>query len=195
MAGITGTIQDWTSGTEIAFAITKVVIVDGETAAGPLGVIQPFGVIPTRTPGSSGTPVNRFAKSNAHAIDGYRSLLGGGFRGTFNDRFNTAQTNQTILIEEYATDAGDLDGVEVNGSDTDWVVSAKRSGTTEDAAIEIRFYHRTSGGTETLLATAETTNLTTSFVTYTGMVNFTQSFGMNELLVVKFYIHNKGVAP
>jgi len=199
MATITGIVRDHTTNKSfIETAITRIDFKDGELARSvAVGVIRSPGVLPHGTAGSAGSTLIRNAKGTASDIGGYRDLqstAGVGFRS---DRSAIAQTNQTILIEEYATDAGDLDGVNVTGvSALNWQVEARRAfSSIEDAVIEMRWYHRTAGGSETLLDTQETTNLTTSNATYNGTASITTSFATNERLVWKFFIHNKGVAP
>jgi hypothetical protein len=196
MGNITGEIQD-INQSKFVFnpALTKVTFTDGEVAAVSPGIVRMLGIIPVGIDADAGTDITRLANGAASDIGGYRTLTATPALGLLVSRSAVAGTDVTTLIEEYATAHVDMSGTEINGSDTDWAVSAKRSAGAEVAVIVVEFFHRTSegsGGDETLLATDETTALTTSWVTYTGTVNFTQTFLVGERLVTKYSVENRG---
>lgn len=195
MAEVTGFVRDWQSSKlGVERAITKVTFTDGQVAAGALqGILHSPGIIPVGTAAVAGSTIARFAKGNASDIGGYRKLDTAPGTGTLFARTAIAGVDDRTIIEEYATDAGDMDGVAVNViSPFSWAVSAKRSAGANDVVIDMEFLHRTAGGAETIIGTDETANLTDAYVTYTGTTNISQSFDTNERLVVKYYIRNDG---
>lgn len=194
MAGVTGTI--WAHTNNKLFAEPPAIIVDfqdGEIARSvAAGIIKPLGVLPAGAAANAGSQREYYGKAAASSFPGtYRQLSLVSGIGFLSPVTAVAQLGETILIEEFATEQGDLDGVVINAiSDTDWSVDAKRSGTppfTSDATIVLEFRHR-DGGSESTIATDETGVLTASQFTYAGTVNFTQSFGTDEQLVLKLYI-------
>jgi len=199
MATITGTIEDFGPvKMGVKTPLTTIQFVDGEVAAsGFPRVVRPREVIRASTPGSAGTIMARSMRSASSGVSTYRSM---GFLvglGTRYSRSNTATIGQTTLIDHYVTAAGYMDGVEINPMSTfSWAVSAKVSNLSNIGVIEMRFRHRTTGGSLSTFLTVETGTLTTSFFTYTGTATgFSQSWDTNETLVAEYYIRNDGVPP
>lgn len=201
MASVTGIFRDFTPDkVGVLLPLTKVTWVDGQEAAiGVQGIIHAApAVISAQIPAVAGANGGKSMRTAASDITNYRSMGPLVALGIYRERSAAALDNERIQIDDpYATAAGDMDGIQINPiSDFTWFVSAKRTGgMSEQATIEIEFYHRTTGGTETLIVTVATTNLTASFVTYTGVENISQSFSTNERLVAYFFIVNDGIPP
>ena len=175
-------------------AKSYVKIRDGEVA-GSMGIIQ-LGVIPVPSAGSAGTLKTHFAEELASDISNYSKLtvLTAGERRIQKVTFTGSPIptgEQTI--EEYATDAGVMDGIESNNSTVEAAVRARKvPDATEVNKVRVEVYHRTTGGTETLLGSFTTPDLTGGFVNYTGDVTINRSWGTNERLVAKFIGINLG---
>ena len=167
---------------------------DGEVA-GSMGIIQ-LGVIPVRSAGSAGTLKTHFAEGILSDISGYRKLttLTSGalmIRKVTFAGIPIPTGEQTI--EEYATDAGIMDGIESNNSTAEAAVRARKvPDATEVNKVRVEVYHRATDGAETLLGSFTTPDLTGSLVDYTDDITINQSWGTNERLVVKFIGINLG---
>ena len=176
-------------------ATSYVKIRDG-AVVGSTGIIQPVGIIPVPSVGSAGTLKTHFAEELASDISNYSKLtvLTAGERRIQKVTFTGSPIptgEQTI--EEYATDAGVMDGIESNNSTVEAAVRARKvPDATEVNKVRVEVYHRTTGGTETLLGSFTTPDLTGSFVNYTGDVTINRSWGTNERLVAKFIGINLG---
>ena len=176
---------------------------DGEVAAVPLGMITPFGVIPVEQAAVGGILRKFRAFSNASAdIAGYRLLakIDTGARGTLTVAFVGTPVPPTgeELFDEYVTVLGEMDGQESNNSTTEVGIRGRKdtAGGTEVCKIRIDVYHRTSGGTETLLDSFTTPDLTNgTYVDFTGNVTIDRTWGTDERLVTKFTGINLGVPP
>lgn len=169
---------------------------DGEVI-GSMGIIQ-LGVIPVPIGGVAGTLKTWNAESIASdLISGYRKLtaLTVGLYATRTVTFIGSPIPEgELTIEEYATDVGDMDGIDSNNStETVGVRARKVPDASEVNKVRVEIYHRTTGATETLLGSFTTPDLTGSFVDYTGDVTINRSWGTNERLVVKFVGINEGI--
>lgn len=205
MAGIVSRIQDiGASKFVIQDGLTWGEVIDGEVDqeffTPPLrnGILG-GGILNSNIPSSSGTATKWRAWHDAHAtISGYEQLRTT-TQGLPSEHSCTAQTLNECAIEQYATTSGDMDDVRITTLSTmDWSIRAKRdSSTSENSHIELNLYHRTSGGTETLMDSVITGNLTTSFVTYTGnwSVSTDFYFAPGSFLVFKYINVNTGVPP
>ena len=168
---------------------------DGEVVSS-MGIIQPVGIIPVPSAGSAGTLKKHIAENLASDIGGYRKLtaLTVGALGILKVTFagSPIPTGEQT-IEEYATAAGIMDGIESNNSTAEAGVQARKVPDGEEVnKVRVEVYHRTTGGTETLLGSFTTPDLTGSFVNYTGDITINRSWGTNERLVVKFIGINLG---
>ena len=163
--------------------------------AGSMGIIQ-LGIIPVPSASVGGTLRKHTATGISSDISGYRKLiaLSSGIFITEKVTFTGSPIptgEQTI--KEYATDAGVMDGIESNNSTVEAAVRARKvPDATEVNKVRVEVYHRTTGGTETLLGSFTTPDLTGSFVNYTGDVTINRSWGTNERLVAKFIGINLG---
>ena len=207
MAPITGTVRDIGEamfGLDIE-APSTIHYTDGfvpATTRTPR-IIQPVGVI-----GVSGSAEIGGTTRGLSLYHAAHAVLGSDFEqlnDTVLDKEKTdsvsADTTSDEALEEWATDAGEMDGKSINaGKDMAYSISAKRAtSTVEGAHLEIKIFHRTTGGTETELAHVimDDNSLTTSYQFFTGTwsVSSNQAFGTNELLVVKIRLFNEGVVP
>ena len=174
---------------------TYVNIRDG-AVAGSMGIIQPVGIIPVPSASVGGTLRKHMAVGTLSNIGGYRKLtaLAVGIFVTEKVTFTgTPIPTGELTIEEYATDAGVMDGIESNNSTVEAAVRARKvPDATEVNKVRVEVYHRTTGGTETLLGSFTTPDLTGSFVNYTGDVTINRSWATNERLVAKFIGINLG---
>ncbi len=171
---------------------------DGEAAA-KTGIIRPTGILPVIQAANAGTLATWNAFENAHAdIAGYR-LLAGILTGQFKQLRVTFVGDPAIptgemIFDEWATTAGAMDGVESNNSTVTASIRGRKTVPgTEECKIRIDIYHRTTGGTETLLDSFTTPDLTSSFANYTGDVTLDGSWADDELLVAKCTAINLGV--
>lgn len=175
----------------------------GWTAAvtGSPNIITPVGVHASIGAASEGGTTKHWnVWTTNHAISGFESL----FVPDLDDEVTESEActtgpNTFCDLEEYATVAGDMTGdIRAAAPAMDWQVRAVRSvaDSDHDYSVELRFYHRTSGGTETLLDTKNTSFLSTIDVSYTGTwsVSSDQTFNSTDLLVVKFRFNNQGAA-
>lgn len=104
----------------------------------------------------------------------------------------------TVLQKAFATDAGQLNKFTWNagasGTDTEIRGHYSKSATslhpTDVRDCKVEYYHRTTGGTETLLGTDNTSNYTTDEAEANKDEDFnpsSQLFDTGERLVLKFY--------
>lgn len=199
MASLTISIQDQETSKLLPVAAKTFARIQNGQVFPRTGVIHPTGIIPVPRAAVAGTTLFRSARDTASDIGGYRKLTSA-IRGLFLTR--TATFTGTPIptgeqaIEEYATDAGDMDGVVSNASTREFGIRAQKDvgGGTEECYVRMEVYHRTTGGTETLLASWTTPNLTdATWVDYTEDLTITQSWGTNERLVAKLVARNDGV--
>lgn len=172
------------------------VITDGEVAP-TLGIgeiIEPNMVsAPVMgDPGDPGTDTTRYFWDQTNAsISGYRRLrtTSTGIRTTKIVTFEDDPPElQEVLVDEFATSSGDMDGVSVNGSTMTWRIHCKALNTPGGASSALlRLYHRTTGGTETLLQEVNTGPLSNAFEDHDLEFSFTQAWDTGEFLVAKVY--------
>lgn len=175
---------------------------DGYAAAmsgASLRCIQPVGVVPVTgsVPQVPGTDTQLFLVHGSNATVGtYEVLATSPTDGILKTDQGVATTSSSSVLQEWATEAGTMDGVSINaGQSMDFSINARReTDSSEDAHLELRFYHRTTGGTETLLDAEVLDDLTTTYQFFTGSwsVSTDQSFDTDELLVLKIILHNDG---
>ena len=157
-----------------------------------LHYVQPDGNYIRRKTGS--TTLNRYAKDTASDIAGYRKLTSDSGSGLGTDYTGVvtidAAESGTATIEEWATDAGDFDQLELM-KDTFSVVfrsywTSGGSPDPEHARVQCDIYRRSSGGSELLIKTF-TQDITSTSTKYTASwTDFDLGFGTNERLVVKW---------
>ena len=197
MADIDGFVKDvaFTRGPQ-GTSQTFFEVIDGEVIASTLQ--PPIGgrVLRTRIVANAGDSTKWYAFHQAHStISGYERLSTSNL-GELTDEKCTAAALANCAIEEYATLAGNMNDVIINTVSTmDWSITAKKDPvSTNEVHIELKIFHRTTGGTETLIATIDTPNVTTSYVIYTGTwsVSSQVTFGSNEILVGKYRNFNTG---
>lgn len=199
MPSLTVEMQEMTLdkfGTDLVRSYAQ--IRDGEVFR-KTGVIQPVGVLPRIQAADAGILKKWSAFTTASDIGLYRSLFTSS-TGQYQTRLTTFSgtpipTGEQV-IEEYATVIGAMDDVSVNGSTEELAVRAKKDVPgTQVCKVRVDVYHRTTGGTETLLAGFTTPELTSGFANYAGDVTFTRSWATDERLVVKFVGINLGIPP
>lgn len=168
---------------------------------GAQNIITPVGVNASIAAAAEGGTTKHWnVRTTAHAINGYESLFVPAIDNEIPEsEVCTTGPNTFCDLEEYATVAGDMTGdLRAAAPAMDWQVLAVRTviDSGHDYSVELRFYHRTSGGTETLLDTRNTSFLIATEVTYTGTwsVSSDQTFNSTDLLVVKFRFNNQGAA-
>lgn len=96
----------------------------------------------------------------------------------------------TCTLGEYATKEGELDGVEFSGDTLNfrfraWWFKQASAPNPDRVTIRASAYHRTSGGTETSLASF-LQEITTNPTTYTNSVAIAKVFNKGDRLVVKW---------
>lgn len=189
MAGYTGELV-------IGHSISTIYpIHDGQTRlAGVLlrGIIDPVVSIP-------GSITSWRAKNANSDLAGYKKLITGfGFElsETLTGNCNPTSGPCEVAIEEFATDAGDMDDVRSNNSTTTFRFRGRYTGTPAPGVAELRckVYHRNTGGSETLLAWfSQAITLTTT--NFTKEVTINKSWELNERLVVKWSAYFEGPLP
>lgn len=132
-------------------------------------------------------------------ISGYRRLrsVRVGLDASIDTTFTYPPLEQHA-IEEFATQAADLAGVQVRNSTMPFRIETLHTDTTDrNCEVTVDIYHRTSGGTETLLATyveqvvrGFTANV---WQVFTEDVTLNTQFGPSERLVIKYSGEDKGV--
>jgi len=169
---------------------------DGERAAVP-NIIRSKGTLPVQ--GDAGT-VRTWLTINANhpIIGGYKKIQTSLPRDFDPQTIATSMPEagpfpEEVLIEEFASIAGQMDGEDSNTSTTEFWIVASKAATSSDAKVRVDVYHRTTGGTETPLGSFTTPILTTSLVKYTECITITQSWLTNELLVFKYTAIDEGV--
>lgn len=203
MAGITGTIKDIQSSRRgVESSPSWIFYNDGFVAAtsGNVGILYQEGIIPVSgSSGSAGTSTKVALIHTANSTVLSYEVLSSPVTGISATHYCLAASNTTCNIEQWATNTGTMDGVSINsGQDMDISISAKRNtNTTENAHLTLKFYHRTTGGTETLLDTVELPDLNKDTVYHdvigTWSVSSNQAFATNELLVLKIIMNNDGI--
>jgi hypothetical protein len=137
--------------------------------------------------------VYRYARITVSDIGGYRKLLetAGNSRTIYICSILSTPfpTDVTRRLEEFATDAGAMDGVtNLCGGTVYFRGWWSKSGTILDpdsVKMLTKVYHRTALGSETLLS-QHSQVLTTTELEYHLSANFLQSFSRDERLVLKF---------
>ena len=160
---------------------------------------MPVGMIPVGQAGVAGTLRKWRALSNSSSdIAGYRLLgqINTGVRQTLTVTFSgTPIPTGEELFDEYVTALGATNGHESNNSTTEVGIRGRKNiaGGTEVCKIRIDVYHRTTGGTETLLDSFTTPDLTNgTYVDFAGNVTINRAWGTDERLVTKFVGINLG---
>jgi len=153
------------------------------------GIIQ-RGMIPWRVSTKlSGVTTNWYCRTDASDIAGYRKLLSANANTSTEYSCSKPQTDGWCAVEEFATDAGAMDGVNSSSETTTFRIRAKWSKTGGSDPLgpwmDVFVYHRDTSGTETQIA-YYSEGITSSYVTYTESVTINKSWGTNERLVVKF---------
>lgn len=142
----------------------------------------------------SGTLLEYFAKNTVSDISGYRKMTDDSGSGTGTDytgvvTIDSAESG-TATIEEWSTDAGILDQIEImKETFTVTFRSYWTSGGSPDpehAYVQCDLYRRDSGGSEVLFKTF-TQNITATSTKYTATFTDTDLwFAANERLVAKW---------
>lgn len=202
MALITGRIIVFEGErTGIALDRSRIEVTIGEVVASGLpSPIMPFGVLPVSIAADAGTTTTfLFDETTNSQQTNYNKLI---TRNIGLSRFPSC--NQFSIghcdIEEYATLRGVVSGFINTVSSMGWTISCKRdASSSDDAHIEMKIYHRNdTSGSETLLDTVETGDLTTSYVDETGTwtpSSTSPEFVSTSMFVVKLRMHNTGTPP
>lgn len=134
----------------------------------------------------------RWCRTTASDISGYRKLLSS--NNSTSTVYNasvfldTGVEGFTSIIEEFATDAGDMDDRHADNENDTFRVRAYWSGITtpQEAQIEGQIYYRAADGTEVLIQTIlrDITSTATTYVITT--VPLYRSWYTNDRLVTKW---------
>ena len=150
----------------------------------------------------SGTTQKWFTWDLSHpSISGYKRLR---FQNVGVDTvesvtFSSPPLEGEKVFEEFATSAGDLNNIQVRNSTMTFNIKTlhTNSGAERSIKVYVKIYHRTSGGTETLLAeyTKEVgLNITEdNWHIFSESVTINQKFLVNEILVIKYSVEDKGI--
>lgn len=142
--------------------------------------------------GGSPITTNWYARQNVSDISGYLRLR----NANSNDLYvatcvTDGEVDADLPCEEWSTDAGDLDGVTMTAETVSiltrarWIkVGAPPNPLSVTAMWEL--YHRTSGGTESLI-TSWSHALTTSYQNFSSSKTITKAWGTNERAVLKVW--------
>lgn len=102
---------------------------------------------------------------------------------------------EEVDLEQFATLLSSMQGTTSNASTENLRVRAKKSGGSENVYVVVEAYHRTSGGTETEIASVKLGPITTSMANYSLGATITQAWTTSERLVLKFIARNEGIPP
>lgn len=145
------------------------------------------GVIGTKK-GRAPVNLNLYLRSTDSDITGYKDILQtfAGSATTYSGSCTPALTCE-VLIEEFATDAGVLDGITVNAAQS-WTFAAWYSspGAESIRRCRVKVYHRTAAGSETLLHEFDK-DVNSTQTNWVQSVPINTSWGTNERLVIKAY--------
>lgn len=198
MASLTIEIQHLTPSKFFTdLPMTYIHIRDGEKTAKNL-ITAPFGLMGARA-ATAGVLVEHAATSTGSDIGGYRKLSGvavGQYTTVLTTFSGTPIPTGEQPIEEYDRSGGTIEGVDSNGSTTAIGVRARKVVPgTQVCKVRMEVYHRTSGGTETLLDSWTTGDLTSGFVDLSSTVTIRQSWATGERIVLKAVGINEGIPP
>ncbi len=165
------------------------------------GIIKAPGLIYVE-PGTSPSQQTWNAWNIASSISGYK-VLAQSTSGTSDLTTVTAAFSTppllTLDLEEFATAQNDLEGKQVRNSTMGFQISVKHTNSGAERSVKFftKVYHRTSGGTETLLHTQETEvalNIAEDvFHQYAFDVLLNTQFFEDERLVIKCSAEDKGI--
>lgn len=176
---------------------TYIDVRDGEKTIKKL-ITAPVGLVGTRA-AAAGILIQHRAISTASDLGGYRKLSGLS-TGQYTTVLTTFSGTPIPLgeqpIEEYDRSGITIEDVDSNGSTTTIAVRARKAVPgTQVCKVRMEVYHRTSGGTETLLDSWTTGDLTSGFVDLSSTVTIRQSWATSERLVLKAVGINEGIPP
>lgn len=192
---ITVTMESYDSDRIITASWTCDILDGARRAHGP-SIISADGVMRPGESAVAGT-INKFTcKSTASDIGGYKVL--GRNLGYFVITLISAvlvggAPPEESPLEEFATSSVEMQGKVSNGSTENLSVRAKRSAGVGNVYVVVEAYHRTSGGTETEIASVKLGPLTASFADYSLGATITQAWTTSERLVIKFIARDEGV--
>lgn len=139
--------------------------------------------------------------STASGISGYRKfLITGATKTTDYDIVVSIPASgpypEHVAIEEFATDAGAMDGYAINAVATSCRVTAMHAGSSSNrVTIRADIYHRDSGGTETLIAQGSSDVISnTTMTAYDFTVVLNKKFETNDRLVAKYIAQHTDVS-
>lgn len=201
MATLDIEIQDWKAA-RFGFDTpqTYITVIDNEVLARS-GVLRSIGILTTRTANSGSLEDWRCDEGPVSGISGYRRMkLGAAEFGDLQTRTTTFTGSPIPLgeqtIEKYASNAGDMTGFISRGSTATAHVRARKVvGSGETCKVRFELRHRTAGGTETVIGSFTTGNLTSGFVNYSDTFTVSRSWDTNERLVVHLIGINEGAPP
>ena len=164
-------------------------------------IMKPFGITLKRVNEAFGIPVSFDGWNTSSSISGYRKFLNtGALKNTDFDIVTsipaTGPYPEEVAIEEFATDAGALDSNYMSSYLSACRVTAMHAGASNNrVTIRADVYHRTSGGTETLIAQGSSDAVSnTTMTAYDFNVVLNTVFGTNERLVVKYFAQHTDVS-
>lgn len=148
-------------------------------------------------PAAVGTGVSLYFDDTASDISTYFSLLTSpsNHAEELDSRSVTSATSP-LLIEAYATPHVGINRDHIDAGEWAFYIWANTSNISNSNTILIRVYKRTSGGTETLLFSASTPQLTTTLTQYTIRSVQQEFTGLNltDRVVIKLYAVTTGVS-
>lgn len=129
-------------------------------------------------------------------ITGYRYLLTAtaGLRVELSVAMDdTLEVPYEFALEEFTTQQNSMEGKNSRGTSTTFSMQAYHDGDPDRVVkIVVEIYHRTSGGTETLITEYEETISTTS-TTYTESVTLNATWQNDERMVIKVRARDEGI--
>jgi len=165
-----------------------------------VGIIHQ-GILPIKriSGGTADVTTDWYARTTASGISGYRKLLdSNGISETIYACTITQIVGNVCNVEEFATDAGAMDGVDSDNETTTFIMRARWS---KNLGIDpphpfmvCHIYHRTAADVETEIASFSKT-ITIAFDTYTQDVAIDQAWGTDERLVIKYVFSVPDISP
>lgn len=134
----------------------------------------------------AGGGVNFFFDNTDSDITGYKSIPKTPSAAVEVDR-TVVVNNNTVLLDEYASDSAGLGGTQIDAGVWSMDVYAYADITTATSKLTFDFYKRTAGGTETLLFTMDTGDIDFTAVAARTISSVQQAFAINatDRLVIK----------
>lgn len=184
-----------TSGTGLIGGLTSQAIIQNETGftvksdntAGVWHIIQ------DSRAKSATSNLLAYGLTESGAVGGYNRLAfstgDSDYSGTAQNFALPAITGADVLLGGWVGDQGQVEGL-LSDSNIDLVFSVRRTSGTAGAYFYVKYYHRTSGGTETLIGTSGISQVVTASIYEEhdiAALIAAQNFDATDYLVIKFY--------